>query len=72
MSTNIMSITQNLYNRGSICITDYKTSLKHDTAPVRSHDGTPKHVNIFGYFYDIDTGALTEVVRDMHRAGSTF
>ena len=29
-----------------------------------SHDGTPKHVNIFGYFYDIDTGALTEVVRD--------
>jgi hypothetical protein len=26
--------------------------------------GTPKHVNIFGYFYDIDQGTLTEVVAD--------
>jgi carbonic anhydrase len=58
----------NFYERSSICITDYETSLKQDTALVRSHDGTPKHVDIFGYFYDIDTGALTEVVRDIHRA----
>lgn len=55
-----------LYERSSICITDYEASLKHDTALVRSHDGTPKHVDIFGYFYDIDTGTLTEVVRDIH------
>jgi carbonic anhydrase len=55
----------NLYEQSSICITDYETSLKHDTDLVRSHPGTPKHVNIFGYFYDIDTGALTEVRRDM-------
>jgi len=52
----------NLYDQSSICITDYETSLKHDIDLVRSHDGTPKHVNIFGYFYEIDTGALTEVV----------
>jgi len=56
-----------LYERSSICIADYEASLKHDTALVRSHDGTPRHVDIFGYFYDIDTGALTEVVRDIHR-----
>ena len=31
---------------------------------IRSHAGTPKHVNIFGYFYDIDTGVLNEVVND--------
>jgi len=55
----------NLYDQSSICITDYETSLKHDIDLVRSHDGTPKHVNIFGYFYDIDTGALTEVARDL-------
>ena len=30
--------------------------------------GTPKHVNIFGYFFDIDTGALTEVVKDIANA----
>jgi carbonic anhydrase len=58
----------NLYQEGNICITDYEVSLKHDTALIRTHNGTPKHVNIFGYFYDIDTGALTEVVRDIHQA----
>lgn len=58
-----------LYQRNSICIADYETSLKHDTALVRSNEGTPKHVNIFGYFYDIDTGHLTEVVRDLAADG---
>jgi carbonic anhydrase len=53
-----------LYDRGSICIEDYEASLKRDTALVRSHAGTPRHVNIFGYFYDIDTGLLTDVVTD--------
>ena len=53
-----------LYDRGSICIADYEASLRRDTALIRSHAGTPKHANIFGYFYDIDTGALTEVVTD--------
>src|SRR5262245_6065494 len=53
-----------LYDRGSICIDDYEASLKYDTALIRSHGGTPKQVTIFGYFYDIDTGVLTEVVND--------
>jgi carbonic anhydrase len=53
-----------LYDRDSICIEDYEASLKRDTKLIRLHAGTPKHVNIFGYFYDIDTGALTEVVKD--------
>ena len=53
-----------LYERGSICIEDYEASLKRDTALIRSHAGTPRHVNIFGYFYNIDTGVLTEVVKD--------
>ena len=53
-----------LYERGSICIENYEASLKRDAALIRMHPGTPKHVNIFGYFYDIDTGALTEVVTD--------
>jgi carbonic anhydrase len=54
-----------LYPRSSICISDYEVSLKHDTALIRSHDGTPRHVRIYGYFYDIDTARLTEIVRDM-------
>ena len=46
---------------------DYEASLQRDTALIRAHPGTPEHANIFGYFYDIDTGALTEVVRDIRR-----
>ncbi|MEZ5829856.1 MAG: hypothetical protein R3D05_01590 [Dongiaceae bacterium] len=53
-----------LYHHGDICIEDYEASLKRDVALIRSHTGTAKHANVFGYFYDIDTGALTEVVRD--------
>jgi len=56
-----------LYDRGSICIEDYEDSLRRDTAMIRAHPGTPRHVDIYGMFYDIDTGALTEVVRDEAR-----
>jgi carbonic anhydrase len=54
-----------VYERGSICIEDFEKSLAQDVALIRAHAGTPRRVNIFGYFYDIDTGALTEVARDM-------
>jgi carbonic anhydrase len=57
-----------LYGRGDICIEDYEASLKRDSAIIRLHPGTPNHVNIFGYFYDIDTGTLTEVVTDQAEA----
>jgi carbonic anhydrase len=57
-----------LYERGNICIEDYEASLKRDIAIIRTHAGTPKHVNIFGYFYNIDTGLLTEVVTDKAEA----
>src|SRR4051812_17089893 len=49
-----------LFDRGSICIEDYEASLRRDVALIRSHAGTPRHADIFGYFYDVDTGALTE------------
>ena len=57
-----------LYERGSICIEDYEVSLKRDSALIRTHAGTPRHANILGLFYDIDTGSLTEVVNDRAQA----
>jgi len=57
-----------LYERGSICIDEFEASLRRDAALIRSHPGTPKNVNIIGFFFDIDTGALTEVVRDSAKA----
>ena len=53
-----------LYPRDSICITDYATSLRHDVRVMRGSVGTPRHVAIYGYVYDIDAEALSLVVED--------
>ena len=53
-----------MYQRESICISDYVSSLKHDVQLVRKSKGTPKHVNIYGYVYDINTDELSLVVED--------
>ncbi len=53
-----------LYERESISISDFVTSLKHDTRLVRESKGTPQHVNIYGYLYNIDTNELSLVVED--------
>jgi carbonic anhydrase len=53
-----------LYERASICISDYVSSLGHDVRLVRESKGTPKHVNIYGYVYNIDTDELSLVVED--------
>lgn len=54
-----------LYDPGSVSIGDYSTSLEHDATLVRQSRGTPQGVDIFGYFYNIDTGELTRVVEDI-------
>ncbi len=53
-----------LYERESIAISDFVTSLKHDTRLVRESKGTPQHVNIYGYFFNHDTNELLLVVED--------
>lgn len=54
-----------LYQHESVCISDYASSLGHDTKLVRASAGTPPHVNIYGYMYDIDTLELTRVIEDL-------
>jgi carbonic anhydrase len=54
-----------LYDYDSLSITDYEGSLKYDVALLRSSPGVPKRVKLYGFFYNIDTGELTEVVRDI-------
>ena len=53
-----------LYERGNICIEDYVASLRRDVGIVRNSKGTPRHANVYGFFYDIDTELLTLVVED--------
>ena len=60
----------NLYERDSICISDYVSSLKHDVRLVRESKGIPKQINIYGYVYDIDSGGLSLVVEDKAQTSS--
>ncbi len=53
-----------LYESESISISDFVTSLKHDTRVVRESKGTPQHVNLYGYLYNIDTDELSLVLED--------
>jgi len=53
-----------IYERESISISDLEASLKHDTRLMRESKGTPRHVNIYGYLYNIDTAELSLVVDD--------
>jgi len=53
-----------IYERKSISISDYVTSLNHDTRLMRESKGTPQHVNIYGYLYNMDTTELSLVVED--------
>ena len=59
-----------LYERDSICISDYETSLEQDTRLLRESKGTPPHVDIYGCLYNIDTGKLSRVVEDIHTGKS--
>ncbi|WP_201359045.1 hypothetical protein [Mycobacterium paraintracellulare] len=40
------------------CIKSFEDSLKLDVDLIRNHPGTPAHVNVYGYCYEIETGAL--------------
>ncbi|WP_055135046.1 carbonic anhydrase [Pseudomonas corrugata] len=53
------------YDHDSVCIEDFEKSLKYDVAMVRANPGVPKEVKIYGFFYNIDTGKLIEVVEDL-------
>lgn len=50
-----------LYPSDSVCITDHEAALDHDVRLLREAAGTPPHAKIFGYMYDIESGALTRL-----------
>lgn len=52
------------FPRETLCIADYKQSLKSDVALIRKQPGTPKSADIFGFFYEIDSGELILVATD--------
>jgi carbonic anhydrase len=55
----------NVYDHDSMCIPNFEDSLKYDIDLLRKSPGVPKHVKLYGFFYEINSGALTEIVRDI-------
>lgn len=54
-----------LFDHDSVAILDFEKSLQHDLELLRLSPAVPKHVNLFGFFYEIGSGKLTEVLRDV-------
>lgn len=54
-----------LFDRESVAIMDYEKSLRYDVGLLRSSPAVPKNIKLYGFFFDINSGRLTEVVRDI-------
>jgi len=54
-----------MFDHDSIAIMDFEESLKYDVQLLRSSPAVPKHIKLYGFFYEISSGKLTEVVRDI-------
>ena len=54
-----------LFDRESVAITDYEKSLRYDVGLLRSSPAVAKNIKLYGFFFDINSGKLTEVVRDI-------
>ncbi|MEO1019799.1 MAG: carbonic anhydrase [Pseudomonadota bacterium] len=54
-----------LYPRESVCISDHSAALQHDVGLIRASAGTPRHADIYGYMYDIETSELTRITTDL-------
>jgi carbonic anhydrase len=54
-----------LFDQDSLAITDFEKSIRYDLEVLRSSPAVPKHLKLYGFFYDINSGNLTEVARDV-------
>jgi carbonic anhydrase len=53
------------YAREDLALSHFDESIKHDVELLRNSPVVPKHVNLYGYFYEINSGELTEIFHDI-------
>jgi len=53
-----------MFDHDSLSIPHFEESVKYDVKLLRSSPAVPKHIKLYGFFYEINTGNLTEIVRD--------
>jgi carbonic anhydrase len=54
-----------LFDYDSLAIPDFEQSLKYDLELLRLSPAVPKHVKLYGFFYDVNSGKLAEVLQDI-------
>jgi carbonic anhydrase len=54
-----------MFDHDSLAIMDFEKSIKHDIELLRSSPAVPKHIKLYGFFYEISSGKLTELARDI-------
>jgi len=54
-----------LFDHNSLAIMDFEESLNYDIRLLRASPAVPKHIKLYGFFHEISSGKLTEVVRDI-------
>ncbi|SFN18315.1 carbonic anhydrase [Chitinophaga sp. YR627] len=54
-----------IIDHDSMAIMDYEKSLQHDLDILRNSPAVPKNIKLYGFFYEMNSGTLTEVLRDI-------
>ena len=54
-----------MFDHDSLAISHFDESIKYDVELLRASPAVPKNVNLYGFFYEINSGKLTEVARDI-------
>ncbi|WP_436535687.1 hypothetical protein [Actinoplanes sp. HUAS TT8] len=54
-----------LFPKDSLTIAHFDESVRHDLALLRNSPAVPQAVRLFGFFYEMNTGKLIEIARDL-------
>lgn len=54
-----------MFDHDSLAIVHFEDSIRHDVALLRASPAVPKTVKLYGFFYEMNSAKLTEVVNDI-------
>src|SRR5580658_9085970 len=54
-----------MFDHDSLAIMDFEKSIRYDVELLRSSPAVPKDIKLYGFFYEISSDKLIEVVRDI-------
>lgn len=54
-----------LFDPASVSISHFEESIRYDVELLRNSPAVPKNVKLYGFFFEINSQKLTEIVRDI-------